>query len=197
MQQHVGAPSASDSNRSRDLAVPRKQERAYEWMSALWASRLGRTSVQVLNEYYVTVTRKLAPALPAKHAREDVGDLCAWAPAPISAGLLDSAFIADDAVYASHWPEGAATGTIQVGAGRPEPNSSKPPRSGRGSGLDQGEDLAGHQVAGDEAVGEHPPEHGGLLAEVEIAGVGVGVAGRQPPEGPVGHLPDAGGVQHP
>ena len=110
--------------------MPRRQERAYEWMSALWASRLGRTNVQVLYEYYVTVTRKLAPALPAKHAREDVGDLCAWAPAPISASLLDSAFMANDAVYAPHWPEGAATGTIQVGAGCPGSSSAKPPRSG-------------------------------------------------------------------
>ena len=88
---------------ARDLSVPRKQERAYEWMSALWASRLGRTSVQVLNEYYVTVTRKLSPALPAKDARTDVGDLRAWVPMPISASLLDSAFAAEDRFGLSYW----------------------------------------------------------------------------------------------
>lgn len=88
---------------ARDLSVPRKQERAHEWISALWASRLGRTSVQVLNEYYVTVTRKLSPGLAARDARADVGDLRAWAPVPISAGLLDSAFTAEDRFGLSYW----------------------------------------------------------------------------------------------
>ena len=88
---------------ARDLAVPHKQERAHEWMSALWASRLGRTSVQVLNEYYVTVTRKLSPALPAEHAREDVRDLRAWIPVPVSAGLMESAFEAEDRFSLSYW----------------------------------------------------------------------------------------------
>ena len=88
---------------ARDLAVPHKQERAHEWMSALWASRLGRTSVQVLNEYYVTVTRKLSPALPAEDAREDVRDLRAWIPVPVSAGLMESAFEAEDRLSLSYW----------------------------------------------------------------------------------------------
>ena len=88
---------------ARDLSVPRKQERAYEWISALWTSRLGRTSVQVLNEYYVTVTRKLAPGLAASDARADVSDLRAWAPVPVSASLLDSAFATEDRFGLSYW----------------------------------------------------------------------------------------------
>ena len=88
---------------ARDLSVPPKQQRAHEWISALWASRLGRTSVQVLNEYYVTVTRKLTPGLPARDARADVVDLRAWAPVPIGAGLLDSAFAAEDRFGLSYW----------------------------------------------------------------------------------------------
>lgn len=88
---------------ARDLSAPSKQERAHEWMSALWASRLGRTSVQVLNEYYVTVTRKLAPGLAASDARADVDDLRAWMPVPISAGLLDSAFAFEDRFGLSYW----------------------------------------------------------------------------------------------
>ncbi len=88
---------------ARDLSVPAKQERAHEWMSALWASRLGRTSVQVLNEYYVTVTRKLAPGLAPSYARADVDDLRAWMPVPVGAGLLDSAFAAEDRFGLSYW----------------------------------------------------------------------------------------------
>ena len=87
----------------RDLSVPAKQQRAHEWMSALWASRRGRTSVQVLNEYYVTVTRKLAPGLAPRDARDDVGDLRAWAPVPISAGLIDAAFAVEDRFGLSYW----------------------------------------------------------------------------------------------
>lgn len=43
-------------------------------MTTLWASRAGRVSVQVLNEYYVTVTRKLSPKLPYEEAHVDVRD---------------------------------------------------------------------------------------------------------------------------
>ena len=88
---------------ARDLSVPHKQQRAHEWISALWASRLGRTSVQVLNKYYVTVTRKLSPGLAARDARADVSDLRAWLPVPISASLLDYAFAAEDRFGLSYW----------------------------------------------------------------------------------------------
>jgi hypothetical protein len=41
-------------------------------MTALWDSRLGRLSVQVLQEYCVTLTRKLKPARSPDEVREDV-----------------------------------------------------------------------------------------------------------------------------
>ena len=92
---------------ARDLSVPAKQQRAHEWMSALWAWRLGRTSVQVLNEYlneyYVTVTRKLTPGLAPRDARADVDNLRAWMPVPISAGLLETAFAVEDRFGLSYW----------------------------------------------------------------------------------------------
>ena len=49
---------------SRDSGEPAKQPRAEAWRRALWQSRAGRISVQVLQEYYVTVTRKLSPGMP-------------------------------------------------------------------------------------------------------------------------------------
>lgn len=42
--------------------------RAMAWMRSLWETREGRTSQQVLHEYYVTVTRKLSPGLTAGEA---------------------------------------------------------------------------------------------------------------------------------
>ena len=60
---------------SRDSSEPTKQPVAEAWRRALWQSRAGRLSVQVLNEYYVTVTRKLTPGMPRDQAREEIEDL--------------------------------------------------------------------------------------------------------------------------
>jgi predicted nucleic acid-binding protein len=49
---------------SRDVSEPDKQAQALAWMAALWESRGGRLSYQVLQEFYVTVTAKLDPGLP-------------------------------------------------------------------------------------------------------------------------------------
>ena len=54
---------------ARDRTDEDKQRRALEWMTALWDEARGRTSVQVLQEYYVTLTRKLDPPRSAEEAR--------------------------------------------------------------------------------------------------------------------------------
>ena len=45
---------------------------------ALWQERAGRLSWQVLQESYVTVTRKLDPPRAGVDAREDVSALVNW-----------------------------------------------------------------------------------------------------------------------
>lgn len=57
---------------ARDATLPDKQARAAQWLERLWELRAGRLSVQVLQEYYVTVTSKLALGLSAVEARDDV-----------------------------------------------------------------------------------------------------------------------------
>jgi predicted nucleic acid-binding protein len=76
----------------RDSRRPERQRRAAEWAGHLWESRLGRLSVQVLHEYYVTVTAKLQPGLPAEEAREDVLALQAWSPLPLTTRLTQDAW---------------------------------------------------------------------------------------------------------
>ena len=71
----------------RDRADRTKQAVASEWLRALWEDQSGRTSFQVLSEYYVTVTRKLRPAMKADDAWSDVRELMAWQPQQ-SDGLL-------------------------------------------------------------------------------------------------------------
>ena len=73
---------------ARDTRDVRKQTRATSWLEHLWQRQLGRTSVQVLVEYYATVTRKLVPGLPPVVAWEDVSHLFAWRPQEGDESLL-------------------------------------------------------------------------------------------------------------
>ena len=58
-----------------DQADLRKQQAARDWRAELWKSRRGRTSFQVLQEFFVNVTQK---ALSSKEdARAEVRDLLA------------------------------------------------------------------------------------------------------------------------
>jgi len=85
------APVFVDTNvflYARDASEPVKQPRAAAWLERLWRERLGRTSVQVLSEYYVNVTRKLDPGLSDDDAWDDVTALFAWDPQPVDQMLL-------------------------------------------------------------------------------------------------------------
>lgn len=76
---------------ARDSAEPTKQRVAARWMAELWASRLGRLSSQVLQEYYVTATRKLDPPRDRASAQADVLALQAWAPVPLELPVMERA----------------------------------------------------------------------------------------------------------
>jgi predicted nucleic acid-binding protein len=81
---------------ARDAWEPLKQPRAYAWLQHLWSSRTGRVGVQVLNEYYVTVTRKLDPGLSRPEARADVQALMARDPVLVDENLARRAFGLED-----------------------------------------------------------------------------------------------------
>lgn len=88
---------------ARDSSEPEKQPRAKEWMDALWRRRSGRLSIQVLNEFYVTVTQKLSPGLSAEEARLDVRDLVSWRPLSLDSSLLEAAWLLQDRHAVSFW----------------------------------------------------------------------------------------------
>lgn len=73
---------------ARDPGEPFKQERAREWLHLLWREGLGRTSTQVLSEYYVNVTHKIAARVDPEDAWQEVKSFLAWDPQPIDATLL-------------------------------------------------------------------------------------------------------------
>jgi predicted nucleic acid-binding protein len=76
---------------ARDASEPSKQVRAAEWLRELWLEQRGRTSLQVLSEYYTTVTRKLRPGIEPDEAWDDVNALFAWQPLKIDRPLLERA----------------------------------------------------------------------------------------------------------
>ncbi len=61
-----------------DADAGAKHERAQSQLQALWEDESGLMSTQVLQEFYVTVTRKLSRPLPRRTAREVVDTYRAW-----------------------------------------------------------------------------------------------------------------------
>jgi predicted nucleic acid-binding protein len=90
----MSAPVFVDTNvlvHGIDARDARKQSLAEEWLAYLWQRGIGRTSVQVLNEYLVTVTRKLRPALTLEQAWPRIRALRAWDPRPTDAATMEHA----------------------------------------------------------------------------------------------------------
>jgi predicted nucleic acid-binding protein len=83
-----------------DASEAEKQARATAWIRALWEADAGRVSQQVMNELYVTLTRKLQPAVERVAARRYVRTLEAWMPVSPS---LDLAWEIEDAASLSFW----------------------------------------------------------------------------------------------
>jgi predicted nucleic acid-binding protein len=88
---------------ARDSLDPEKQATAAAWIEHLWTTVTGRLSVQVLQEYYVTTTRKLDPGLPPEEARQDVRDLAAWRPVRIDEAIVEAAWRLEDRYRFSFW----------------------------------------------------------------------------------------------
>ena len=73
---------------ARDAGHPEKQAIAMRWLDRLWQDQSGRTSMQVLSELYVTLTRKLKPGMRREEAWDDIEALLAWDPQPVDRDLL-------------------------------------------------------------------------------------------------------------
>ena len=73
---------------ARDDGTPSKQARAVEWLAHLWREGLGRTSTQVLSEFYVNVTGKIANRVTPDEAWQEVNTFFVWRPQPIDPALL-------------------------------------------------------------------------------------------------------------
>ena len=61
-----------------DSSAAAKHQEAQNLLNRLWVSRSGALSLQVLQEVYVNLTRKLRPAYSPTDARAIIGDLATW-----------------------------------------------------------------------------------------------------------------------
>jgi predicted nucleic acid-binding protein len=100
---------------AKDLSEPGKQPVAEALMRELWASRRGRLSVQVLNEYFVNATQKLEPGLTPAQAWSDVEALFAWEPQVMDQRLLSRAFMVRDRHGLSWWDSLIVAAAIAAG----------------------------------------------------------------------------------
>jgi predicted nucleic acid-binding protein len=67
---------------AHDADAGPKRERASHKLKQLWESGAGRLSVQVLQEFYVNVTRKLATPVARSTAREVIRSYGTWVREP-------------------------------------------------------------------------------------------------------------------
>src|SRR5262245_51077973 len=84
-----------------DVGDRRKQALAEAWRRALWRTGRGRTSVQVLEEFYAKVTKKWPAS--GSQVRAEILDLFAWNPVPITTNLLELGWKVQDLFHFSFW----------------------------------------------------------------------------------------------
>ena len=88
---------------ARDKSESEKQPQARAWLEFLWKAHQGRISMQVLQEYYQVVTRRLRPGLQSDIAREDIRDLMSWRPIAVGRQVVEEAWALEDRFQLSWW----------------------------------------------------------------------------------------------
>jgi len=97
---------------SEDGADRAKQQAALAWLTVLWRRGLGRTSTQVLNEFYLLATRKIQPPMPAGDARAEVRRYELWQPWQTDHATVESAW-AVESRYGLHYRDSLVVAAAQ------------------------------------------------------------------------------------
>jgi predicted nucleic acid-binding protein len=92
-----------------------KQLAAKQILRALRQKRSGVVSMQVLQEFYSTVTRKLAPPLPKDEARAIVEDFSYWC-VETTPAEIKQAFLIEDAARIGFWDALIVAAALKAGA---------------------------------------------------------------------------------
>ena len=112
-----------------------KRDRAVEKLRQLWETDTGRLSVQVLQEFYVNVTRKLKTTVARSTAREVVSAYGAWVREPTTAETILRATDIAELAQISFWDALIVAAAEAVGASQL-----------LSEGLNEGQAIAGIKV---------------------------------------------------
>lgn len=102
---------------AHDVDASAKRQIAKEILRELWAERAGVLSIQVLQEFYVNVTRKIPSPLPKASARLVVDGYTAWC-AETTPAEISAAFRIEDEARISFWDALIVSSAIKSGATR-------------------------------------------------------------------------------
>ena len=100
---------------AHDVSAGQKQDRARQLLRALWQSGEGCLSIQVLQEFYVNVTKKVARPLPAEVAAQIIADLSVWkVHCPTAEDVLDAIRL-HERYQISFWDAMVVASAVQLG----------------------------------------------------------------------------------
>ncbi len=114
-------PSFVDTNilvYAEDRDAKGKQDIARDLVLGLWNDRQGVLSSQVLQEFYVTVTRKLKKPLRAAEALDVVREYLTWTVVENTGSLLVQAAELQQRAQLSFWDAMVVQAAIQAGCDR-------------------------------------------------------------------------------
>ena len=100
---------------AHDRSEARRQPLAQALLEELWASRTGRLSTQVLQEFYAVATRKFNPPMSRSEARELVALYASWPLVQVDLTLIQDVRAIETALtpLATSQAEGELLGTLQ------------------------------------------------------------------------------------
>lgn len=102
---------------AHDIDAGEKQQIAKGVLRELWAERTGVLSMQVLQEFYLNVTRKIASPLPKEMARLVVTSYAIWC-AETTAAEIAAAFRIEDESQIGFWDALIVSAAEKSGASR-------------------------------------------------------------------------------
>jgi predicted nucleic acid-binding protein len=114
-------PSFVDTNilvYAEDRDAKAKHELARDLVLQLWDDRDGVVSVQVLQEFYVSVTRKLKKPMTSAKALEIVEQYLTWTVIENSGRLLLEAIVLQQRAQLSFWDSLVVEAAIEAGCDR-------------------------------------------------------------------------------
>ena len=102
---------------AHDVDAAAKRDIARRVLQELWSERTGTVSTQVLQEFYINVTRKIASPLPKKSARAVVSSYAIWC-VVMTPEEISAAFQIEDEAHIGFWDALIIAAAVKAGADR-------------------------------------------------------------------------------